>query len=108
MRALMSWLRDKGTTLLIVTHEMDDVALLADRAIVLNDGKICAAGTPCEIFTAAYNAGDAQPRWGLGAPAALRFGRLLAQRGYQGAQKAMTLDELANIIIQEVSCGTAR
>ena len=41
--------RTKGITILWITHFMEEAAL-ADRVIVITDGKICAEGTPAEVF----------------------------------------------------------
>ena len=38
-------------TILMVTHSMDEVAQLADRMIVLNEGTIEMSGTPREVFS---------------------------------------------------------
>ena len=41
--------RDRGITILNITHYMD-VAALADRVIVINDGELIMDGTPDEVF----------------------------------------------------------
>ncbi len=41
--------RIKGITVLWITHFMEEAAL-ADRVLVVTDGKICAEGTPAEVF----------------------------------------------------------
>lgn len=44
-------LRDEnGITVILVSHSMEDIAKLADKVIVMNDGKIEMMGTPKEIF----------------------------------------------------------
>lgn len=44
--------RDKsGSTVIIVTHNMDDIARIANRLIVLNKGKIAMDGTPHDVFS---------------------------------------------------------
>ena len=44
-------LYDKGdTTVIMVSHNMDDIMGLAQRVIVLNNGEIAADGRPAEIF----------------------------------------------------------
>ena len=42
-----------GATILMVSHSMDDVARLADRLLVLNEGQVEMLGKPSEIFTRA-------------------------------------------------------
>ena len=39
-----------GATILMVSHSMDDVARLADRLLVLNEGELALSGAPAEIF----------------------------------------------------------
>lgn len=42
-----------GATILMVSHSMDDAARLADRLLVLNEGRVEMLGTPKEIFSQA-------------------------------------------------------
>jgi cobalt/nickel transport system ATP-binding protein len=42
--------RDTGITLLFSTHDVDIVPLLADRVVLMHQGRICASGTPTEVF----------------------------------------------------------
>ena len=42
-----------GATMLMVSHSMDDVACLADRLLVLNEGTVEMLGTPSEVFSQA-------------------------------------------------------
>ncbi len=42
-------LRATGTTVLLTTHELDDVERLADRVAIIDRGRIVAAGTPAEL-----------------------------------------------------------
>jgi energy-coupling factor transport system ATP-binding protein len=43
-------LREMGVTVILVSHSMEDIARLADRILVLRDGKIHACGKPQEVF----------------------------------------------------------
>ncbi|MEA4890820.1 MAG: energy-coupling factor transporter ATPase [Clostridiaceae bacterium] len=43
-------LRQMGVTVILVSHSMEDVARLADRVLVLKQGKVQAFGTPKEVF----------------------------------------------------------
>ena len=42
--------REKGITIVLITHYMDE-AVLADRVVVMDDGKILKEGTPKEVFS---------------------------------------------------------
>lgn len=43
-----------GCTMLFVTHELSDALSLADRIVILEDGKITALGTPAELTEKGY------------------------------------------------------
>ena len=40
-----------GITIVLVSHDMEDVANCAERVVVLNDGEIFAEGTPLQVFS---------------------------------------------------------
>jgi ABC-2 type transport system ATP-binding protein len=44
--ALVQRLRDRGVTVLLVTHAMDEAEALCDRLVVIDSGRIVAEGTP--------------------------------------------------------------
>jgi ABC-2 type transport system ATP-binding protein len=44
--ALVQRLRDRGVTVLLVTHAMDEAETLCDRLVVIDSGRIVAEGTP--------------------------------------------------------------
>ncbi len=48
---VLHYRRETGATVLIVTHNMDDAANLAQRLIVFNRGRIAMDGTPEEVFS---------------------------------------------------------
>lgn len=50
MKIMQKLNRENGMTIITITHNMDE-AILADRVIVLDDGRITLDGTPSEIFT---------------------------------------------------------
>jgi lipooligosaccharide transport system ATP-binding protein len=43
-------LRERGVTLLLTTHYMDEAAQLCDRVVVMHHGKILAEGTPRSLI----------------------------------------------------------
>jgi ABC-2 type transport system ATP-binding protein len=44
--------RDRGTTVVLVTHDMDEAERLCDRVAVLHDGRLLTCGRPVELVTA--------------------------------------------------------
>ena len=47
--AAVRQLHDEGTTVLLVTHEMDEAEALCDRVVVMRAGRVIDAGTPAEL-----------------------------------------------------------
>src|SRR5699024_12737571 len=43
--------KDENLTIILVTHQMNDVAEYADHVIVLESGKVIADSTPKELFS---------------------------------------------------------
>jgi ABC-2 type transport system ATP-binding protein len=54
--ALIRQIRDRGATVVLVSHFMDEVEQLADRAAVLHDGRVTACGTPADLVARADGA----------------------------------------------------
>ncbi|MCR4670378.1 MAG: energy-coupling factor transporter ATPase [Saccharofermentans sp.] len=52
---MISRLRDSGVTVIIVSHNMDDSAIVADRVCYMRRGKIVKVGKPEEMFCGAEN-----------------------------------------------------
>lgn len=48
---LISRLRKEGRTIILVEHVMDAIRSLCDRCVVMNSGKMIAAGTPAEVLS---------------------------------------------------------
>ncbi len=49
VRSLIADLRAAGRTILLTTHELADVERLADNVVVIDRGRVLAAGTPAEL-----------------------------------------------------------
>jgi ABC-2 type transport system ATP-binding protein len=47
--ALISNIRDQGTTIMLVTHFMEEAERLCDRVAILDKGRVVAAGAPAKL-----------------------------------------------------------
>jgi energy-coupling factor transport system ATP-binding protein len=45
-------LRDGGTSVVMISHDLDEVAEVADRVCILEGGEVLAVGTPERVFYA--------------------------------------------------------
>lgn len=63
-------------TILLVSHNMGDIAELADRVLVMNRGRLVMNGTPAEVFAR----GKQLREMGLGQPPATEFMERLKER----------------------------
>ena len=52
---VMRELADGGTTMVVVTHEMQFAREVADQLVFLDDGQVAAVGTPAEVLGATDN-----------------------------------------------------
>lgn len=82
-------LRDAGTTVLLVTHELDEAEALCDRVVAIRAGHVLDSGTPAELVS--RHAGVATTRFGVrkGHPDDLRALRSVSgvhDVGFDGAQ----------------------
>jgi ABC-2 type transport system ATP-binding protein len=59
----ISQLHADGTTVLLVTHELDEAQALCDRVVAMRDGRVLDHGTPAELV--ARHAGEATVRFTL-------------------------------------------
>jgi len=57
LRRILAAARDKGTAILLTTHELDEAQRLADRIIILDKGGVVAEGTPDELTKATSASG---------------------------------------------------
>lgn len=64
-------LKEQGVTLLLTTHYMDEAEQLADRLVVMDEGKIVALGSPAELIAQHVTREVLELRFDEGAPAAL-------------------------------------
>ncbi len=79
--------RDRGTAVLFASHQLHDVGLLADRIVVMVQGRVVAQGTLSELAQVAGVACDAKPA----EPPIERIYRILVSRGREAAERPVAL-----------------
>ena len=62
VRDLLRALKRAGSTLIMVTHSMEDVAELADHVIVLERGRALLSGSPAEVLPTLFEPEEVSPR----------------------------------------------
>lgn len=93
---LVKWLHEeKNMTIILVSHNMEDVAEYADRLLVMNDGKLVFDGMPVEIFTKT----DELEQMGLLAPETTYLMGALSKKGILVDSKAITMQQAKESII---------
>lgn len=82
--------RESGTTIVMVSHSMDDVAALAERVIVMNHGSVVMDGTPREVFAK----GEELRAIGLDVPQAVELAQKLREKGFDIPEGIYRMDEV--------------
>ncbi len=85
-----------GSTVIIVSHSMDDVANIASRIVVMNKGKIAMKGSVAEIFKRS----DELISMGLNIPQVTRILLELKKRGYEVNTSIYSLEETKNELMK--------
>ena len=90
--------RNTNATIILVTHNMDEVARIAERLLVLAEGRIAFDGSPAEVFANSRELGE----MGLAVPEVSRIAEALRERGVALPDGIYTrerlLDEIDTII----------
>lgn len=96
LQNICDYRKNTGSTVIIVSHSMDDVARLADRLVVFNHGAIRFDGTPEEVFS--------QPEElrsiGLAVPAATELAMELRRLGVPVSGSIYTNEQLENALLK--------
>lgn len=90
--------RKKGTTVLLVSHSMEDVARVSSRVLVMNDGQCMLCDTVERVFSRAQELSSI----GLNVPQVTRVFRELRRRGYPVRENIFTAtqgrDEILRVL----------
>ena len=87
----------RGTTVILVTHSMEDAARVASRLVVMEHGRILMTGTPAEVFSRAEELEQA----GLTVPQVTKIMLELQKRGLPVKANCFTVEQA---MIQLLAC----
>lgn len=94
-------LHDEGTTVVMISHAMDEVARLATRIAVLEKGRLVMSGTPGEVFSRYEELTD----MGLDVPQGCQLSRLIREMGGPSIPNCYLLESLADGLTEALGGG---
>jgi len=89
--------QEKGVTIVLVSHDMSEVATLADWLFVLHNGHLVMQGTPRSVYTQS----DALLEWGLAAPPLSELLALLRKKGLTIPGEVFTLEQAFTLLSEK-------
>ena len=102
LQMLREYHERRGSTVVLVSHSMEEIARNAQRIIVLSGGGVCMEGTPAEVFARA----DALEAVGLDVPQSTKIAAALRRRGMAVEGSIFTVDALARAILPKKEVGS--
>ena len=96
MLDLVKRIHEAGTTVVMVSHSMDDVGRLCDRLIVLEHGHVAFTGTPAEVF----RHGDELRAIGLDVPECARLAAALREKGFSLPEDIYSYDDVRAALLK--------
>lgn len=98
-KSLLSFIKDynkkTGNTVIFISHNMDDVASVADRVVVMNGGKIALNGTVDEV----YSQGEKLFSLGLDVPDITQIFLKLRDEGFDVPQNIYTVEDATAVLL---------
>lgn len=98
LRRIMDLRRKKKLTVILVSHNMDDIARMADRVVFMHEGRVLLDAPPKEAFFAQEAIREA----GLAAPSTVALLSRLREAGLDVEPDAFTAEEAARRIARAV------
>ncbi len=93
---LSNLVKERDTTIILVSHSMEDMAMYCDNVVVMNDSEIFKTGTVDEIFSLGRELSDI----GLDVPVISKISAELIERGIPLSGNLYTVDGAFNAIMK--------
>ncbi len=95
LMSLQQWRASGDITIVLVSHNMDEIAQVCDRVYVLDEGKVAFSGSPRELFSRDLNLTP----YGLVSPPVTRLVHALRERGLELSAEALSIEQ----VVAEIS-----
>lgn len=92
---ILQYHKTRQNTILLVSHSMEDIAKLADRVLVMHQGKAVLFDTTAKVFAQS----DALAAMGLRVPQVTRIMALLAEKGWPVDRGSLTIEQAAASVL---------
>lgn len=103
MQIIKSYREATDATVIIISHSMEDMALLADRVIVMNKGELVMFDTPDKVFSS----GEKLLEIGLNVPIVTRVFYELKKLGVNVPQDVFTVERAVEVLCEIRGCKDA-
>ena len=101
MQLFLDLNKERSTTILLVTHDMDHVLRYADNVVVMDKGKMIYHNDKYSLFENAQLLNDL----GLVVPKVIAMRDALIEKGIRLSKQIYTLEELVEAVFKEVTHG---
>lgn len=100
---ITQYARENGTTVLLVSHSMEDVAAIADKVLVMNKGEVAMFAPTAEVFSRAAEL----CAMGLSVPSVTRIFMGLRARGFDVGENVYTVEQATSRLLSLCKGGAA-
>lgn len=83
------WQKERNTTVILISHSMEDMARFADDIVVMNEGTVLTSGSVSEVF----GTPDLIEKAGLLLPEITSLMKILSERGLVEGEGVYTVDD---------------
>lgn len=95
LQQICAYREEQGSTVIFVSHSMEDIAKVAKKVLVIHDGSVAMYGPTYEIFSRA----DELEEMGLSVPAVTKVFTGLKARGFDLGQNAYTINQAVDALL---------
>lgn len=97
--SLLFRIKEKCPTIIMISHNMDEIAECCNRIAVLSMGRLCGVFTPGELFRQEELLASLH----LALPSYAKIASLLAEKGFDIDRGVLTEDELTNAVLKALA-----